>query len=182
MGYRLLTRSRGTGRRRQRPRPVWLAAMGVSALVVVGCSHRSSRAPTSSPAGDTPQQVALAYSQALFAGQLDVARSYVDLPSRPAMDVLGNSLRKIQVSARNLAVGSATFTGDLVLVTLTGTFCNSGTCVTNSSPQSPNPIFRVAETRSSGRWMVTFTAPSSPSNGASPSGPVGVPATVSARP
>lgn len=180
LGYRVLTEIVKRAPRCSAP-AVWFAAVGMG-VAAAGCGSSSSPAGAGTGTGLSPQQVAVAYSQALFAGHLDTARSYVDPPSQPALAVLANSLGSAHVSSRNLAAGSVMMTGDTAVVTLTGTFCNSSSCVTNSSPQSPNPIFRVAETRTAGRWMVTFTAPTSAADAGPAPGPVVAPSTAPARP
>lgn len=138
-----------------------VAAAAAAAAVVLAASCGHSQKLSAAPAG-SPQQVAIVYSQAILAGRVDDARGYVAPASQPAFQVIAGTLGQAGGSARDLASGSVTISGASAVVVLTGTLCYTGTCISNSSSQSANPIFKVSETRIDGRWMVTFNTPSVP--------------------
>ena len=124
----------------------------------------------------TPGGVAVRYAQALFGGDIDTAKSLVDPQGASAFALMASGLGQTHVTGKDLGVGSTSINGDAAVVILVGTFCGADGCITNSSPHTDNPIFRVAERRAGGRWLVTFAA------GAAPAGPDVTPSPASVPP
>jgi hypothetical protein len=153
------------------------------ALMVAGCSAAatSDRANADSAAAG---KVALAYSSALFHGDLRSAGQLVEPGSQSAFGLVAAGLSGTAVHANGLADGRTVVTGHTAVTTLVGDLCRSGPkptapptdeqCVSNRDPKSTNPIFTVTTARQpDGRWLVTFSAPDGvrPSGGTGPGGP-----------
>jgi hypothetical protein len=141
-----------------------------AAMFAAGCGHGAERSGDPAAPG-SPQQVAVAYSQALLAGRIDDARRYVAPASQPAFAIVASQLGQAGDTSQNLAAGSATIRGTNAVVVLTGTLCHAGRCVSNTSPTNTNPIFTVLEASVDGHWMVSFDGAGAPAPGTSSSGP-----------
>jgi hypothetical protein len=149
----------------------------LAVLLVTGCGGRGTAEPEQ-PAG--PGDVALSYVRATFSADPSRARRWVEPASQDAYRIVELGIGDQELSARDLAVGSTKIDGDRATVIVLGTLCRKEPkakttepeCVTNTDPESANPIFRVFLARQAdASWMVSLRIEQSimPSPGDAPS-------------
>jgi len=138
---------------------------------VSGCAsaHRQGAGTTTAPtspssavASNTPQAVAVAFTQALYSHHMDAASAVVAPNSQSGFQVLASIISGKTNAARDIHPGTAKLAGTTGTVTILGTIC-SGTagstspkCITNDDPTSSNPAFRVNVQEIAGRWYVSL--------------------------
>jgi len=144
--------------------PAQLALCSVAILVgLVGCGRPAADPGAAKATADKAGQVALAYTRALFSGDLGKARSLVEPGSRSAFQVVAVGVDPKLVTARDLSVGTTAVNGTLADATILGTICRRASkpgpdqCMTNTDPNTTNPIFKVTLAQQpNGDWRVSF--------------------------
>ena len=149
------------------------ALAGLLLLGVAGCG--ASRSGTQSP--DGAGEVALDYTNDLFTGDYDSVKALVQPSDRSGFQLINAGVEPGGADAENLGVGSVSLAGVAATVVLTGSVCRTATpgdpggCITNSDPNSDNPIFRVSLRQDSGSWQVVFQAPTPAGSQTDPASP-----------
>lgn len=145
---------------------------------VLGCMVVASLTGCGSTAGgdaDSPgkvKTVALDYAKALYSGDTDAARQYVEEDSRDVFArVTSSGIQPSTVASEDLAVGSAEVDGDLATAVLIGTICSTGSsqplptdpghrtqyCSSNTDPDTTDASFRIRLHRNTDNaWRVTL--------------------------
>lgn len=141
-------------------------------VALTACGTRSAVETGASGSADPgPGAVAVAYADALFAGDFSKASSLVEPGSQSAFRLVKLGIDPRVISARNLSDGSTLVKGSSAITTLLGSVCHRqpssaasappAECIDNLDPHSANPIFKVASAlQPNGQWLVTLAIPS----------------------
>lgn len=132
------------------------------AALASGCGTTAT--PPRHDTAAAPRRVAVAYLDAVRAGDLATAATHVVAPDRPIVQAMGLSAgTRLSASVTgHVRPGSVTVRGHRAAVVFVGRMCRPTErpgvrdCVENADPHTRNPVFvvRLAERR--GRWQVTL--------------------------
>jgi hypothetical protein len=139
----------------------------------------------------SPGSAAVGYVTALYSGDPNAAAKFIPPAQQSLFRYIAKGLTKTSVRAEHIKAISVTVAGSNATVVLTGTLCatnasmgssssSSGSspiasagpsapgklgCITNTDPQTTNPLFRISLTKTSANmWYISYATP-----GATPS-------------
>lgn len=128
-------------------------------LAIAGCAHFQP-APVDHLLD--PGWVAMAYENAIMAGDYATARQYVLADDRAVVDALQISAPSAQPASGTIAVGEVRDDGRRATVSWVGKICRAGAsskedCIENSEPGTTSALFLVRLLRQDNQeWLVTI--------------------------